>query len=305
MPRNKKSVVAILFLLVIVVVFWYASLLFTGKENIELPQECVSQRDGYKKWFCFTPYFEAITQRVSTGAARAEAQRLKNQGIVSDCHLFAHVIGETSLEKHNFDMGQALSLCGAGACRDGCFHGVMERYVRYATDPSDVVSKLQNTCDSVIDGLLKSRCVHGIGHGLIAHNFLPIQDALMVCESLGSDWEAHCVSGLMTEHLNRYLNYHLPESDLKKALPNICAPFDGATPSFKMNTCLSQVSFGLMYYTGHDVERSRTLCEALPRQEYIDACKNYIPVHIKDKKPSTIDIKEFLERYKDIEPFQW
>jgi len=267
-------------------------------ESIELPQECLSQADGYKKWSCFIPYFEVITQRVSTAAAMAEAKSFEKRGVVSDCHLFSHVIGETSLEKYNFDMGQAFSSCIFG-CGDGCFHGVMERYVRHEIDPHNVVSKVQNMCDSVgTDWRRKRQCSHGIGHGLIAHNFLPVQDALVVCKSLGSDWGGHCVGGLMMEYMDQYLNRHLRESDLKKALPNLCVPFESIGLSSKMNECLFQVSLALMYYTGHDVERSRELCEGLGNQDYIRTCKNEINTVVLQEKPSNIDIEQFREHLK-------
>ena len=254
-----------------------------------------SAADGYKKWSCFIPYFKAITQRVSTVAAMAEAKRLEKSGAVSDCHLFSHVIGETSVERYNFDMGQAFSSCEFG-CSDGCFHGVMERYVRYTADPSNVASKVPSMCDSVGTDLVRTRqCIHGIGHGLIAHGFLPLQNAIAACESLDQEWQLHCIGGLTMEHIDQYLERKLSESDFKAMLPGLCAPFESTEPSFKMNYCLFQVALGVMYYTGHNVEHSRKLCEELYNQEYVRACKNYITEVVAFETPANIDVETFLK----------
>jgi len=299
MEKRKLTFYLGICMVLSVIVFWELSVFISNAgKSIALPQECLSQADGYKKWSCFEPYFEAVTQRVSTGAAMAEAKSLEKSGVVSDCHLFSHVIGVASVEKYNFDMGQAFSSCVFG-CSDGCFHGVMERYVRYASDPNDVASKVQNMCDSVgTEWIRKRQCIHGIGHGLIAHNFLPIQDALKACESLDLDWRRHCVGGLTMEYVDQYLNRNLQESDLKKALPGICAPFESTDPSYKVNSCVFQVSLGLMYYTGHDVERSRKLCEELGNQEYVRTCKNDINEVVLIETPANIDIEQFLEHLK-------
>jgi len=166
-----------------------------------------SAADGYKKWSCFIPYFKAITQRVSTVAAMAEAKRLEKSGAVSDCHLFSHVIGETSVERYNFDMGQAFSSCEFG-CSDGCFHGVMERYVRYAADPATVISKIKNMCDSVgTDWVRKRQCIHGIGHGWTNAHDNPerwgksaaiVAPALKLCEEVKDTREqlSRCLTGV-------------------------------------------------------------------------------------------------------------
>ena len=84
-----------------------ATLKVPVSDILEPEQECLEMPDGYKKWSCLVPYFEKLTIVKSERTAVTEALNFKTQGVVSDCHLFAHFIGEKSLEKHNFDMGKA------------------------------------------------------------------------------------------------------------------------------------------------------------------------------------------------------
>ena len=278
-------------------------------DPLEPPQECLSQSDGYKKWSCFRPYFETLTRKISASAAISEATKFKEQGIVSDCHLFAHFTGEAALEKYNFDVGEALSSCRIGECRYGCFHGVMERYISYEGEPRNVASAIKNACDAAGSDPHKiNQCIHGIGHGLLAHNYHTFQDAVYACEAFGSPDDPKqqriCVSGVAMERMFQYLSLDPDDNQLREVIPEMCAPLESMGPQF-MNVCIYNVALELLFYTGYDIERTEEFCEALPQQDYITACKGYIPIHIKEKQPSNIDLIKFLESHPDIEKFQW
>ena len=141
----------------------------------------------------------------------------------------------------------------------------------------------------------KPNCIHGLGHGLLAHNYLPLADAINACRTLDDPFWAHvCLGGLMMEHVDQYLSLNLAESDLKKILPKICTPIESTRDLENMKICLGQISLGLLHYTGYDIERSEELCEELTKQEHINDCKNWIPDAIISQEPSNIDINEFL-----------
>jgi len=269
----------------------------SAPDPLEPPQECLDKPvDGFStSWTCFKSYFERITNEVSANAAMAEARRFKAQKAVSDCHLFGHYIGETNLEKHNFDMGEAFSSCAPG-CSDGCFHGVMERYIRGEEDLSGIASKIKNVCDSPGTDPDKFRCVHGVGHGLLAHKHLPLQDAINACDAFGPGWwwPHVCMGGLTMENMDQYLLLDLDEDTLIKFIPQMCAPFESLEPGI-MDSCIYHVSLGLLYYTGYDIEHTEELCKELSKREYIDNCKEDISTAVEVEKPSNIDIEKFFE----------
>jgi len=252
---------------------------------LELPQECLHKtKDGYK-WSCFRDYFETLTSKLSVNAAMAEAIRLKNEGATSDCHLFAHYIGEDLLENDNFDLGKSFSTCVAG-CTDGCFHGVMERYIRNKADLSDIASVMKNVCDSLgTSPIQKYRCVHGVGHGLFAHNYLSLKHALNVCKVF--DRPLDCYGGILMENMDQYIELDLDENSLRKIIPQVCAELESIEPNL-LPTCLYDITLGLMDYTGYDIKHTEEICEELPQQEHIRSCKAYIPQVIFDQQPSNI-----------------
>lgn len=279
-PLHKPQIILVLILLVIVV--GEGSLLFvsfTSKGGLPSPPKaCFAKSNEYDKWVCFAPYFQALAKKVSAVYAMNEAKRFKNERIIDDCHLTAHYIGEASLEKENFDVGKAFSSCEFG-CIEGCFHGVMERYIRYTGDPSRILAKINNVCDTVgvsesfaKASLLRNQCAHGIGHGLVAHGFLPVVDAVQACRSLeGVLYQERCLGGVAMEHVEQYLG--LKENHLMEVLPEICAPFYQLPDGYPEYACLSNIGVGLMFYTKHDLQLSGRMCEVLQKPEYITVCK--------------------------------
>ena len=278
----------------------------SAPDPLEPPQECLNQpADGYStSWTCFKSYFERITNEVSANAAMAEARRFKSQKVISDCHLFAHFIGENTLEKYDFDIGEALSSCAAG-CSSGCYHGVLERYIRDEPDLPNLLPQLKAVCDAHgVDDRSRYRCVHGIGHGLFAHNYLPPLDAVNGCDSFGGQWREVCIGGLTMENMDEYLLLDLDEEQFRKILPEICAPFESlAKVRFRyigpdvMESCIIHIAQGLLFYTGYDIERTEELCEELSRQGHIDDCKEAIGRAVAKSQPSNIDIEKFFENH--------
>lgn len=283
-----------------------------GKELKELltgipvfPQKCFEYPEGYKRWDCLNPYFEKLTLAVSANVALTEALELVNKGGMSDCHTVAHTIGEANLEKHDFDMGQAFATCGF-QCIQGCMHGVMESYIQKEANPYNMFGEIKDTCDSVgsASGSVKERmlwdqCHHGIGHGLLQHGFLPLEDAVSVCTSFDYEHaQRRCVGGLMMENMNQYLL--LDESSLREVLPRVCAPIEkfkgDETMSYTWDYCIEDVALGLMFYTGHDVERSQELCEGLLQESHVIYCRTSVITVVQNERNLLItDIPFFVE----------
>jgi len=270
----------ILVLLLLVIVGGEGILLvtdFLAQRLPNPPKHCFGEPNEYKKWICFLPYFTDLVNKTSAGYAMRQAKSFKTNGVVDACHLIAHHIGETALEKYDFDAGQAFASCEFG-CIEGCFHGVMERLVRSTADPSAVASAVKNMCDMVRtpnlqkEALLKSQCAHGIGHGLVAHGFLPVAQAVSACQGLeGGLFQARCRGGVAMEHVEQYLS--LEENKLKETLPAICAPFKAVKDANALYDCHINIGIVLMWYTKHDLSLSQKLCEELQKPEYIYVCK--------------------------------
>ena len=154
------------------------SSLLIDKEVEAIPDECLVLPRGYERIHCLQPYFEALTYEASAEIAISRAEELKTEGVIDDCHLSAHFVGEANLEKHNWDLGKAFSRCSFG-CLEGCFHGTLEAYISQRTEPVDFSTEITTVCNDLgSTPKLKRQCIHGIGHGLLAHNYLPLVEAV-------------------------------------------------------------------------------------------------------------------------------
>jgi len=276
-------VLGLLFLVIFMVL---VSLGFGPSKLFGKGGDCISQLDGYKKWDCMSPYFEKLVYEESVIEAMKEAIEFKEERVVADCHLFGHLIGETGLEKNNFDVGKTFSSCVHG-CSDGCFHGVMERYLRNEIDPYNVVSNIQNICDSVgTDWVLKRQCFHGVGHGLLAHGYLSFQEAIDTCQIFDLEWILQCMGGVVMENMDQYLRLDLNEDDFRKVIPKICEQVESTDP-FSQD-CFNATALGFLYYTGYDLRRSESLCEELSNFEHVQTCKYYVIRNMLDERPSNL-----------------
>jgi len=269
--KLKYIMYVIFFLIILVGISLTVHSKYFANNLFKPSQECLSQSDGYKKWFCLKPYFEKITNEVSANAAMAEAIKLQGEGVISSCHAVAHYIGQTSIKKDNANIIEVFSSCTYG-CRRGCLHGVMGQYLNDTVDPYNIASKVEDLCDNVGSGNFeRNECFHGIGHGLRSYDYLSLTDALNVCNIIEKDglFPPPCASGLWMENINQYSS--LNEDEFRKILPEICAPIGGVK---SMELCQYYLIKGLVYYTEGNVDYAKSLCNELVSKE-ADACNRY------------------------------
>ena len=56
------------------------------------------------------------------------------------------------------------------------------------------------------------------------------------------------------------------------------------------NACIVDVALGLMFYTGHDVERSKELCEGLLQGPHVASCKASVTAFKEGRNTRITDI---------------
>ena len=226
-----------------------------------LLEACEAHGETYEKTVCLAPYFAALTKERSASVAVARAQEMEDQGLLSDCHLIAHFVGEANLEKHDFDLGQALSTCST-ECIQGCIHGAVQTYVRRKDSFKAFVAELDTICDRIPDDpSLRRQCVHGVGHGFLTGDFLPLDQAIEACHRFQGKEVNTCLAGLFMEHMQGYL--FLSEPELKEEIPNICAQVLSMDNDLFTSFCYDAIGEGLMFYTAHDLRESLGLCGLL------------------------------------------
>lgn len=220
---------------------------------------------------CLKGYFTELTLRDSAREALKRAALLQQDGTIDDCHLAAHVIGETAMSQAE-DVGQALASCST-SCLSGCSHGVMEEYIA-EKGKTAVMPELLHMCADITDANAQRECVHGVGHGMFAHGVLAYHDALVTCTAFPARGEQDaCIDGVTMEAADQALERGTDA--FYAAIPHLCdAAAKESDPRF-LNYCIRNVGEVTMFATGHDVAESEHYCTTLPAP-YQEACSRAV-----------------------------
>jgi hypothetical protein len=230
--------------------------------------KCANESHPYQRLICLSPYFQKLTYLYSPKFALSRAQLLQSEGVIDDCHLAAHVIGSATMDKYG-DLGKALSACG-NSCLEGCTHGVIESYM-VPERKTSFLSSVTSACElSQLTAKQKLECIHGIGHGLLAHNYLPFEKAVAVCKQFTESTSSkECIDGVTMELVDQLLE--LPPVQFTNQVTHVCDQAFAMPDEVVARYCVRNVGEGVMFYTGHDVGASNSLCSLIP-EKYRPTC---------------------------------
>jgi hypothetical protein len=220
---------------------------------------CAQKEEPLERSACLVPYFALLTQYDETPHVLTHAMDLQKRGVIDDCHVIAHTVGAANLKKYDGDSGAALATCSMG-CIEGCYHGVMEAYV--AEGGEDITQNNYLTiCDSVSkDALLFRQCLHGVGHGLLRHSEGALQSAVSACARFPTEYaRITCMGGVFMQNIQNAT--YGDEANVIENLTKACTPIAQDTTLYPI--CTEAIGTGIMFYTGHDLERTKTLCTRL------------------------------------------
>ncbi len=263
----------ILFLFGLILIFLFLGLflakIFQNSKLAYLLYTCKKEVQPYTRLRCLKSYFEHYTYAYSARDALREAQRLKKTRVIDDCHLASHYIGGATLSKNSFDIGRSFASCGKG-CIEGCFHGVMEKYVEH--NGGITTEGLTHLCDSVSNSsaLLRRQCIHGAGHGILGHGDTELVSAVDTCRKFASAFDIDiCLGGVFMQQMNNYSAFS--KELLIKELPHMCESLSSERDNQLMSMCTSAIGEGLMFYSGHNISESEFMCKLL-NIEYQEIC---------------------------------
>ena len=225
---------------------------------------CLAHEVEYHRQLCLEDKVKQMVADEGPLAALCYSESLILRRAVSNCHLLGHYVGEALLAEHE-DWVAAFSACPEG-CQYGCHHGVLEGYVaQQALRPDEAEAAIRGIAQEVADlceGLSArdeppwSRCVHGLGHGLVASGYLSLETVVSVCEGSGdASFAITCLGGAFMEWVDRYLE--LAEAELLEAASSICPDFGNWR---HRQLCAGAVGEGFMWFTSMDLERSNEMC---------------------------------------------
>ena len=249
-----------------------AALTLTLTRDRGSEDSCLSVPRSHERVVCLRPGILDIARRESPRRAVEAAYDYQTKGVISECHLLAHAVGEDLYARAESDAATGFAAC-SDKCVQGCYHGFMSRLLPSQVKRDDLSARIGTLCASVRgEPIAHKQCVHGIGHGLLTHGYLSRREAIDICRRLGSPLETDaCLDGVFMENMFPFLE--LPESAVVARLPEACDEIIAGRDPDLIAQCLFEVADGLMFYTDYDLDRTLRMCEGLRDPDPIDICR--------------------------------
>jgi hypothetical protein len=144
----------------------------------------------------FKEYSQTLNQLVTTDSPQKALNQISNdfatsQMVQNNCHALSHIVGNSALEKYQYNVKTALSF-GKETCGGGYVHGIVEHFLAQSLDPE---SEILTICEAKNEG-----CFHGIGHGIMILKKNDPDTSVQLCQKLVSDiQQIRCGEGIFME----------------------------------------------------------------------------------------------------------
>jgi len=206
------------------------------------------QESSYK---CWEGYYERVIAESGSHVALFDLKGRHDAGGYPRlyCHTLLHVIGEAAGREYPsvavaYEKGDTF-------CRSGYHHGVLEGVFGHEGQDA-VLNHLDSFCAEVSG---KDRysydyfsCVHGVGHGLMAHFAHDLFQSLEGCDQLSGEWEqSSCHGGVFMENVISDTEEE-PSKFLKDDDP--LYPCNAVEDRYRYQCYLMQTSHMLAVYDG-------------------------------------------------------
>lgn len=247
-----------------------STLLFFGLEWLGAPKrvavvpqlatEHAPCEDG--NYECWSLFYKRLIAEEGSHVALADLKYRFEDGSARDfCHESLHDIGQAAYHEAG-SMSEAF-LRGDYFCRAGFFHGVLEG-VFVAEGSEAILTNLDRLCADVPGKKRYSydyfSCVHGIGHGLMAHFNHDLFASLNACDNLSGEWErGSCYGGVFMENVMS----DSPEQPSRFLKPDdLLFPCNAVEEQHKQPCFMMQTSY-MLSVNGGDFAGAFAMCGTL------------------------------------------
>jgi hypothetical protein len=157
---------------------------------------------------CLDGMFAGYLADHSTREALALLQSFEDQSpfVRSACHPVAHAIGRETF-KQKETIHDSFNECDQ-TCHSGCYHGVMERFLRGDASSNghvtldELLKKVPTACDPSLSLTVRFQCLHGLGHAVLFFAAYELDASLEICDVTGDTWSAEsCYGGVFMENI--------------------------------------------------------------------------------------------------------
>ena len=250
---------------------------------------------------CYRDIARELLARLSPKEILAsfEAQESSPE-IFSRCHEVAHYVGRAAYAEAQ-SVPLAYEQC-TSACHGGCYHGVMEEYLKeknvslVQVDDAAVSHEIYGVCGSESDHKIPRtywECFHGIGHALMFVTDSNLLRSLRLCDTLSGQGQIEaCWSGVFMENSSSSTNLDHPSKYIDADDPMYpCTILDQKY----LKLCYQYQSSYFAEITHWQWEDTINLCRQVP-MEYREGCFHIIGTNQvgytqdNDKRKQTCDL---------------
>ncbi len=203
-----KNLLLLTFVLVIIGELFY--LLLPHSRNLsqdaeKLIQQCKNTRDWHK---CYGLSLAVINKNSNLQYTLALLDKLENiEANTRDCHLLAHYIALSEVEKNPKKWQDVLLKIDPNACTYGFVHGTLEGRTRFNNGAGIDKKTIENICTLLYEKSKRAgvdeSCSHVMGHILLAEQRGNIPNSIAICDLLTPRLQYMCYGGVFMENFTR------------------------------------------------------------------------------------------------------
>ena len=254
---------------------------------LESAQNVVSICKDKLNWRdCYGKQLALINYRLKFPLTLKILDQIKQlDGKTRDCHLIAHRIATSEVDKSPKDWIKIFDYVDQTTCTNRYVHGVLEGRGKYdsslvldeKTIP-DICSQIENRTSARVGKMREGAddaCAHIIGHILLAQEDAVIQKAVETCSKVPSNIRRSCFDGIFMENITRE-NLEAHEVAQKFALTKAaslgleenCRQYRGEAGL----SCWRELAHIYTSFTYNDPNEVYPLCYQNKNQDYAREC---------------------------------
>lgn len=224
--KQRLKGVGVLLISFLVVIFSVGLFLYTLKPEIggilrleqESPESVQQIVEICKKSFnwrdCYGKQLAMVNYRLSLTQTLKFLEEIKGlDGRTRDCHLIAHRIATSEVEKNPSSWIDIFNFVDQTTCNNGFVHGVLEGRSKFDSDLvldektiPQICSQIEERTSARVGKMREGAddaCGHIMGHILLAQENGVMKEAVNVCTKLQAGVRRNCFDGIFMENITR------------------------------------------------------------------------------------------------------
>jgi len=242
-------------------------------------QTCAVLENETPKLLCFSKlFYDLELEEENTVDTLELALTLTQLGAVGDCHFTSHGIGHAAFEE-NPNVYENLKGMDGSLCRGGFYHGIMAAYFHDLQEHGEDLGSYKTICNDFIGSPDYTKCVHGLGHGLVHYYLDDLNSAIDACDQMSFYQSSICVGGVFMQYTDNELTRF---TSMEESVKNICSGLD--LRIFDYQQCRDNLGLTIAFHTNHNLEEGSRLCDLISDDEGRNYCHRGLEREINDAK---------------------